>query len=173
MTVAILPLGPKAYFYGWPNNARSDDGQEVEKLLQNIRKDMAITATMGLRDLMLRGQLREAVKQACEQNWDGQKALPYSPEALAHAKRIANTFPSWVQIPECAVDPDGEIGFDWYCDPENLLSISVGTNGRVSFAGRYEGTRRNGSNDFADELPEDVIQILRRLYPQNCESLAA
>jgi len=56
---------------------------------------------------------------------------------LVKALEFAATLPSDVALPEVSIDPDGELAFDWVKE-DGLLSVSIGSTGRLTYAARLE-----------------------------------
>ena len=173
MTSPVLSLEENGIFFGRATSAVSEDAKEIDEKLAMIRCELASTRSVGWRDLQIKKQLRSTLQEANCDGWDGMGAKRFSPEALVQAVRLINVLPTWVPAPECTVDPDGEIGLDWFSEKNEVLSVSVGTDGRVSYAGRFGLGRVHGSEYLVDELPEPILANLRRLLSSSRESLAA
>lgn len=63
------------------------------------------------------------------------------PATFARARRLLDTIPSGFPVPEIALDPDGEVAFDWIRSDRTMLSVSIGTEGDPSYAaGLADGT---------------------------------
>ncbi len=78
------------------------------------------------------------------------------------AARFLLALPSQLPSPEIALDPDGEISFDWVSRNGKSFSVSLGKNGRISFAGRFS-TQRSlyGTDRFDEVIPEEVIRAIQ------------
>lgn len=103
-------------------------------------------------------------EQTTQQDWDGYGASPVEPQAYELAQRVAALLPNNVVVPEVATDPDGEVSFEWYRGPRQVLTISVGANRRISYAGLFGANKVHGVEYLQDELPEPVLTSLRRLF---------
>jgi hypothetical protein len=64
-------------------------------------------------------------------------------------------------------DPDGEISFEWYRGPRRILTLSIGADRRLSYAGLFGSSKVNGVEYLRDELPEPVVANLRRLFGED------
>jgi len=79
--------------------------------------------------------------------------------AWAFAKRLPRSLPA----PEIAVDPDGEIAFDWFGPTGKMFSVSVNNNGRIAYAGRFGGTSRiHGTEQLSETLPQEIIRGIQK-----------
>jgi hypothetical protein len=167
-----IPFGQKGLFYDWSARSSSSDGKEIARMVAQVREDYSSTVTIGFTDIQIRNQLHSALKEAFAEYASGARLCP-SIDALMYASEFIQTLPTWTPIPDSSVDPDGEIGFDWYCQGSYQLSVSIGPAGRISYAARMGSERRKGSVYFAGELPDAILEIFRRLFANDCKSLAA
>jgi excisionase family DNA binding protein len=110
-------------------------------------------------------QSLETVYREClTENWDGYGAKPVSPATLEAARRFCEKLPGSFPEPEVAADPDGEICLDWDKSPDQAFSVSVGSIGRLTYAGLFGPNKVNGAEHFEAEVPEAIIQNLKRLF---------
>jgi hypothetical protein len=79
---------------------------------------------------------------------------------LAKAVQFAVALPSDILQPEVSVDPDGEVAFDW-ADDNNVLSISVGAAGRVTYAAKFGAANTSGTLRFTERLPSSLGEALK------------
>ncbi|MBF3560999.1 hypothetical protein ISF97_27740 [Burkholderia pseudomallei] len=82
-----------------------------------------------------------------------------SESTLSKAFRFAIALPSDVEQPELSVDTDGEIAFDW-ADEQNILSISVGGAGRITYAGKFKDAKTSGTLYFSDQVIPELANAL-------------
>ncbi|MGN4072151.1 hypothetical protein ACS0X5_10785 [Burkholderia gladioli] len=83
-----------------------------------------------------------------------------SPSALSKAYEFAIALPSYVEQPELSIDTDGEIAFDW-ADEQNILSISVGGAGRVTYAGKFKDATTSGTLYLSDQVISKLANVLQ------------
>lgn len=86
-------------------------------------------------------------------------------ETLELGKRFLLAWPKTLPVPELALDRDGEVTFDWSAPHRRMFSVSLRSDGRVSFAGRL-GARRtvHGTEAFDDSVPEQIVESVKQLY---------
>ena len=108
--------------------------------------------------------LAEAYQEALEDNWDGYGALAASTETYRSAVLFLDLLPSSAPDPEVAIDPDGDVSFDWHLGPRANFSVSISAAGQLSYAGLYGQNSNYGSESITDGLPRAVLDNLRRLF---------
>ena len=83
---------------------------------------------------------------------------------LAVANSFLTAFPKHMSMPELALDDDGEVLFDWSPGVGRMLSVSLGQDGRISYAARLGGGRtRHGTEHFNGTFPTWLGDILEEL----------
>lgn len=83
---------------------------------------------------------------------------------LVRALRLLDTIPSGFPVPEIALDPDGEVAFDWMHGDRTMVSVSIGPDRDPSYAaGLVDGTV-HGFMRWTDRFPVALTDMLRRLY---------
>lgn len=111
----------------------------------------------------IREALIDAFRDCGQPNWDGYGAAPADPSAAAWAAAVLNALPNCLGVPEVAFEPDGAAGIEWWRGPDHNLAVSVGPDGKVSFAARLGRKQVSGTGDFADGLPSDLSAAAYRL----------
>lgn len=106
----------------------------------------------------------EAAQEANRPNWDGHGGSPVTQGAFAQAFAFLDVLPSTLSEPEVAVDPDGELSFEWSFGPRHALTASIDASGRISFAALIGPARLHGIDYLLDALPEPITLALRQLH---------
>lgn len=79
-------------------------------------------------------------------------------ETARKAVAFAMLLPRAVPIPEVAPDPDGEISFDWIGKAGKMFSVSIGADGRISYAGRFgDKSKTHGVEQLSEEFPREIL----------------
>jgi hypothetical protein len=86
------------------------------------------------------------------------------PTTFARARRLLDTIPSGFPVPEIAIDPDGEVAFDWIRSDRTMLSVSIGPEGDPSYAAGLGDGTAYGFVRWTDTFPTALKDLLRRLY---------
>ena len=86
------------------------------------------------------------------------------PGTFARARRLLDTIPSGFPVPEIALDPDGEVAFDWIRSDRTMLSVSIGKEGDPSYAAGLADGTAYGFVRWGDTFPSALKDLLRRLY---------
>jgi hypothetical protein len=109
-------------------------------------------------------KLNEIYKECSVANWDGYQAVPVKKSLRKTVERFLDALPSTIPDPEISVDPDGEISLDWCSAPDKMFSISLGSKGRLSYAGLNGEKRSHGIEFFQKDIPVSLIVQLREFY---------
>ncbi|HEV8345668.1 MAG TPA: hypothetical protein VGQ16_03785 [Vicinamibacterales bacterium] len=105
-----------------------------------------------------------AAQLASGENWDGYGARCVDLGAYSHARQFLALLPTTTPVPDVAVDPDGEISITWQVEPRLVFSVSVGRNGRLSYAGLFGASKTYGTEWLRAELPEPVLDGIARVF---------
>lgn len=82
-------------------------------------------------------------------------------QTISQALALIDALPSWVPAPELAIESDGQIGFDWHCSRDRVLSLNVGPAGMIGYAALFGLESTYGRLPFASVLPERIRTLLR------------
>jgi hypothetical protein len=126
-------------------------------------QDFLASLSLGVHTREVAPALEQAYGRASVDNWDGYGAKRVSPEVYARAYEFLRMLPSTVPPPDVSPEPDGEIAFEWHVDPSHTFSVSVGQDGRLSFAAILGRNESYGTEFFVDGVPEAILSNLRRL----------
>jgi hypothetical protein len=117
--------------------------------------------------------------------WDGPGSLAISDQVIAITEKVVRALftlvPKGIPAPDVIPEADGEICLHWLVDTEQELSISIGTHGKINFAGQFgkEGVIHGWqpvdttSPSALDKSLQDVTKYLARLYPPIASRRAA
>jgi hypothetical protein len=82
---------------------------------------------------------------------------------IFNALELVNLLPTRLPIPEVDIDPDGEISFEWYRSSNKLLSISIGQDGRLAYAGRLGLKRISGIDYLGEQFPNELAAFIEKI----------
>ena len=139
----------------------------MKELIHKTRQELRSSVSLGHSRETWRNQLIEAWQEAGTKGWDGYDADAVQRNALVSAFAFIDAFPSNVPMPEVAIDPDGEISFDWFAAPRRQFSISVGPNNVLSYAGLFGHDKASGCERFQGTVPRVFIGYIRRVALQS------
>jgi len=160
---AITFEPPAGIFEFVDSDAVSNEANCVQKLFHQTRQELWSSVSLGYSRETCRNQLMEAWRQATTKGWDGYGADAVHPNAVINAYTFIDAFPSNIPMPEVAVDPDGEISFDWFSAPRRQFSISVGANNVLSYAGLFGRDKVAGSERFQGTVPRVFVDYIKRV----------
>jgi hypothetical protein len=93
-----------------------------------------------------------------------ERGLALGPLAETVALQFLDALPISLPAPEVALDPDGEVSFDWWFAPNAQFSISVGATGNLTYAGIIgPGVKRHGVEPFEKAIPQILLDTLDQL----------
>lgn len=117
-----------------------------------------------------RESLREGIASIAAEcqspNWDAQGAAPVATGTLRHAERFAGSLPADVPTPTVGVEADGHLTFEWYRDPNWLLSVSVGPDSDMYYAALFGASDVRGRETFDSTVPDIILGLIRRVHSQ-------
>ena len=156
-------LAIDGFFSPHTDRGVSDEAADLRTRMRRVRDDMSETETLGksYRET-LDALLGSYFERLCN-NWDGYGAKPVTDADLYASIRFLDTLPPSLPSAEVSLDPDGEFAFDWY-KGSDVLSVSIGRLGRISYAAHFGRSRTHGTEYFADELPKVITENLERLF---------
>jgi len=108
-------------------------------------------------------EMEEVFLKCQEDDWDGYGAKGASLESFEHAHSFVLALPAQCLDLEVGVDPDGEFSFDWFGSRGAVLTISVGPNGQLTYAGRFGLARAHGLEFLSEAIPKEILRCLSRL----------
>ncbi len=104
-------------------------------------------------------------------NWDGHDAMPISGKVVFNANMFLKKLPGYysdkLNIEDITPTPYGTIVMDWYNDAEELISIEIGKT-KVGYFTEFHDSNNPFSEGIefkSTSIPEELISLLRRLYP--------
>jgi hypothetical protein len=84
-------------------------------------------------------------------------------ETAQQAMTFAMSLPKYLPIPEVAADPDGEISFDWIGKSGKMFSVSIGADGRISYAGRFsDKSKTHGIEQLSETCQKQILVGIER-----------
>lgn len=96
-------------------------------------------------------------------SWDGEGGRRINFRAYENARSFLRALPRLIPVPEISVDPDGEVAIEWSFGPRAILTVSVGHDGRVSYAALMGMARARGTEWLVDEVPKPILDLLGRI----------
>lgn len=154
---ATATLGMPSFSARRVNTGTSIESKKLESMLGKALTYYWRTAP---RNLVL-NELRKVYADCQREGWDGYSAHPISADAYHAAVRFLLSLPAAFPMPDVVPEPDGEISLEWDYGRWKALSLSIGENGRISYAamlGKYK--RDKGTEIFDDFIPPEIVWTL-------------
>lgn len=141
----------------------SQFAKRLSELREEIRKHLLSSLAVSRTTESALSELNEVRVEAAEAGWDGHGARPVSFDAYLYARRFLEALPTTAPSPEVSADPDGEVSFDWVFGPRKALTLSIGSNGRCSYAWIRGKQKSRGTEWLDDEVPTNILGALAQL----------
>jgi hypothetical protein len=132
-------------------------------MLEEWSEDVIGEASLSLQKLLTLSALTRAASEARQFDWDNEGSAAVSLASLGHAWRFVLVLPNSVEPPDVAVDPDGEVSFDWHYGPRNVVSVSVAADGSLAYAALIGSSRSHGTEIFGENIPGTIASLIDRV----------
>lgn len=88
-----------------------------------------------------------------------------NPAAIENAKKLLTGLPPGFPIPEYCNDPDGSVSLDWYQARDQVFSLSVGIDDKLSYAWMNKGDKGHGVITFDGvSISTKLLNMIRSIY---------
>lgn len=161
-SMASATMASSYTFYG-----TSADAQSIQRdipwqrgQIEDIVEGIAASWDTHRRAL---GELAAVYRDAADDDWDGYGAAAVDPMSYFWARCFLMLLPAVDAGVEIAADPDGELSIEWYQAPDRVFSVSIGRDGRLSYAGRFGRSTVSGTEYFADDIPWEISAHISKL----------
>lgn len=157
-----LTLPTSIRYFPTTNPAFSDEAQVVARYGRK-QDDPDHSITVGVRFRRARDTLEAAFNEAKYSGWDGYSAKRGSPEALAYAWDFIRFLPISIRMPEIAFDVDGDVAIEWEYSSRRILSVRVGRDGMLNYAGMDGYATFYGSEILQESIPNSILAAIERV----------
>ncbi|MDP2957933.1 MAG: hypothetical protein Q8N53_16010 [Longimicrobiales bacterium] len=131
-------------------------------LTRTVDKEI-VEATRGIRGERYHLMVGDLI-DLFEQGTAEKNLAPLDPRAFARVRDLLDSLPHAFPVPEVGLDPDGEIALDWIRPDHTMVSLSLGGEGDVSYAGLFRDGTARGMLRLGMGFPSSLTTLLRRLY---------
>lgn len=156
-------LRPPAIFCGLNQRGVSSEADLLRQRWSGVYTTLATSVALGSQLQYLQMSLAGLAKDAAVSNWDGHGASPVDPDSLKYARRVSHFLPLTYPAPDVAVDPDGEVTFDWQHGRTRYLSFSVSPIGTLQYASIIGSSEMFGKEPWRDGIPEPIAVQLQKV----------
>jgi len=143
----------------------SETAKFIAEQAQLGRRQLEDSFAFGLRAKRVFDELCTVYEQCQEPNWDGYGAEPISEATYRHAFKFLEALPLGTPPPSVGSEGDGHLTLEWYRNPNRVLSVSISPDAMIYFAALLGSSKRSGTEPFFGEVPDEVLQIIYRLFP--------
>jgi len=164
MTVLAAPVKRGGLLFPLPpSDGVSPAAAGLREIIQEALSVLAMSIAVRRTAEASIVELRRLQRVAAEPNWDGYGALALDPRSAEQALRFIQALPTTVPVPDVSADPDGEVDLLWQLDPTRTISVSVGPNGRLTYAALMGTAQSYGTEWLANEIPQPILDSLTRV----------
>lgn len=164
MTVLAAPVKRGGLLFPLPPSGGTSPAAvmlwaKIQEAVVHLRKSIAVGRTAE----KATAELRRLQSTAAKPNWDGYGALPLDPLSAEQALRFIQALPTTLPGPDVSADPDGEVDLLWQLDPTRTISVSVGPNGKLTYAALMGTAQSYGTEWLSNEIPRPILENLLRV----------
>jgi hypothetical protein len=110
----------------------------------------------------LLASLRAVAEECSRPNWDGQGAVPVTPQAVAAATRFAAALPAGLVAPEVVPEARGDLGFEWHVNDQRWCVISFRSPEEISWAAKFDAdAKADGQIPLRDPYVQMLLNTVR------------
>ena len=151
---------------GSSSKGESVEANFVKDELKKIQ-DQFDSYTIGRRAVDSFNHLYQVFMECRNPNWDGYGAHAVSDDTFQLAYNFLTSLPLGTPPPSFGAEPDGDITIEWYQSPRKTLSVSISPNGELHYAALIGSRKNYGTEPFFGEVPEAVIDLIRKVSPHD------
>ncbi|MBI4651269.1 hypothetical protein HY745_08305 [Candidatus Desantisbacteria bacterium] len=143
----------------------SDDAIKISELFRKFREKIFLdNITLGEPRKEALGALENIYKECSINNWDGYGSVSINIHSYNNARKLIETLPISIPIPEATIDPDGNIAFEWYRSQSKIFTLCLEGYNKIIFAGIFGNKRIHGTEDFDRDIPDLILYNIKRVY---------
>jgi len=169
MTVAELSIDRRSFPRLLRGHGVSQEAVKMRLWFEELLRERLESVVLGEVSIDTLEALNDLVQECSSENWDGYGAKALDLITYIHAQEVLQALPTTLPPPDVAVEPDGEISFEWYVGPRRAFSVSVGRENELTYAGMFGRSKTHGTEYFTDELPSTIMENLDRLFSKEVE----
>jgi hypothetical protein len=145
--------------FGFQSRGTDTVAKFVDKQRNEGRRRLNESARLGLADAL--EELNRVVSECQRSNWDGDGASPVFPDSFDLAMEFLYGLPIGTPVPAVEVHPDGQIAFEWYSSPRQILDVSMCPDGRIAYSALIGSDTSYGTRFFAGSVPLTILDLIR------------
>lgn len=149
----------------YPSKGISDDAIKISELFEKFKEKVFLdNITLGWPRKEVLEALENIYQECSIDNWDGYGAVSINIHSYNNARKLIETLPINIPIPEATIDPGGNIAFEWYQSPSKIFTICLEGYNKIIFAGIFGDKRIHGTEDFVGNIPDLILYNIKRVY---------
>jgi hypothetical protein len=141
----------------------SEPAKSISRMQEDVVRQLLSSYVIAAPTERVFASLEQVRSEASRAGWDGYGAKPIDPFAYMYARSFLSALPTTAPIPEVAADSDGEVSFDWSFGNRQALTVSIGRDGRCTFAWMNGQSTYRGTEWIEDDIPASIVFALGQL----------
>ena len=146
------------------SRAASLSGCEIRQIIKKSADYISGSWTYGEPSRQALSELIGLFNECTQPNWDGYDAPALKPQVFEYARQFIATVPLDLPNPEISASPQGDISFEWYQGPKQIVSVGVSESGEIHFASLSGYRRVFGSYPFDGTFDDQIYGLIHDLY---------
>ena len=115
------------------------------------------TSQDNLHKMDILSDLKEVAREASTDGWDGYGASAVLPGSIYYSRQFLRLLPPTFPAPSFTVDPDGEIAIEWDYGVRKFISVSIGRDGTLNYAGLLGHRSFHGEEPLTWGIPKRIM----------------
>jgi hypothetical protein len=153
--IALVAVQPGESAEGASEEARFVKNMEDE-LQNNLRSAVSIGSPLN----KVVAEIKDVIAERSLHKEKGRNYAPLKQRAQQDAFRLANVIPLGFPPPMIGAEPDGDITFEWYKNPNWTLSVSVDGQGNLHYAALLGADCAYGTEAFVGLVPRRILDLV-------------
>jgi hypothetical protein len=109
-------------------------------------------------------QVDQLGEECSQPNWNGYTSDPINKETICNVKNVIRSIDLSYPLPTLGVEPDGYITLEWYKNTHNLLSLSIGSDIYMYYAGLKFNSTFKGKTLLGKTFDLSLYQYIKLIF---------
>lgn len=151
--IALIAVQP-----GESAGGESEEARFVKSMEDQLRENFRSAVSIGSPLNNVVTEIEDVIAE--RSGHTGCNYVPLKMRAQQDAFRLANVIPLGFPPPIIGAEPDGDITFEWYKNPDWTLSVSVDGQGNLHYAALLGPDCAYGTEAFVGLVPRRILDLV-------------
>jgi hypothetical protein len=143
---------------GESSRGESEEARSVKSMEDHFRENFRSAVSIGSPLNNVVAEIEEVITE--RSGHIGRNYAPLKMRAQQDSFRLANVIPLGFPPPMIGAEPDGDITFEWYKNPDWTLSVSVEGQGNLHYAALLGPDCAYGTEAFVGLVPRRILDLV-------------